>query len=276
MHRIILSGMPGKMITTVAERMTQVTAHPYNLNVHFIALAGPDMPQRYKVLKQEFRLLSPQEHEAELRYCMANWAPAPTVVDFSTPDVINKNAELYCKCKIPFVMGTTGGDRKALERVVIDSGNIAVISPNMAREVAEFEINLIDVVRRFPGEYKGYKLEIVESHQESKKDKSGTALNFLKYFQALGVEATPENIISIRDKETQRKMGIPEEFLDSHAWHTYSLTSPDGKVNVTRRHNINGRVPYADGTIEAISFLILKYAAGKKGIVYNMLDVYRK
>jgi hypothetical protein len=45
------------------------------------------------------------------------------------------NAELYCKLGLPFVMGTTGGDREMLYKTVKSSDVYAVISPQMGKQV---------------------------------------------------------------------------------------------------------------------------------------------
>lgn len=45
------------------------------------------------------------------------------------------NAELYSKVGVPFVMGTTGGDRDLLHKTVLDSNIYAVISPQMGKQV---------------------------------------------------------------------------------------------------------------------------------------------
>ena len=45
------------------------------------------------------------------------------------------NAELYCRVGVPFVMGTTGGDRDLLHKTVEDSKVYAVISPQMGKQV---------------------------------------------------------------------------------------------------------------------------------------------
>lgn len=45
------------------------------------------------------------------------------------------NAALYCKVGVPFVMGTTGGDRELLYKTVADSKVFAVISPQMGKQV---------------------------------------------------------------------------------------------------------------------------------------------
>lgn len=45
------------------------------------------------------------------------------------------NAELYSKVGVPFVMGTTGGDRDLLHKTVEDAKIYAVISPQMGKQV---------------------------------------------------------------------------------------------------------------------------------------------
>lgn len=40
--------------------------------------------------------------------------PDLVLVDYTLPQVLNGNAEFYCQNKLPFVMGTTGGDRDKL------------------------------------------------------------------------------------------------------------------------------------------------------------------
>lgn len=46
------------------------------------------------------------------------------------------NAELYSKVGVPFVMGTTGGDRDLLNKTVEDAKLYAVISPQMGKQVS--------------------------------------------------------------------------------------------------------------------------------------------
>lgn len=47
------------------------------------------------------------------------------------------NSDLYCKVGVPFVMGTTGGDRERLYKTVQDSNVYAVISPQMGKQVID-------------------------------------------------------------------------------------------------------------------------------------------
>lgn len=53
------------------------------------------------------------------------------------------NAELYAKVGVPFVMGTTGGDRDRLYKTVADSNVYAVISPQMGKQVVKFHCCLV-------------------------------------------------------------------------------------------------------------------------------------
>jgi len=49
------------------------------------------------------------------------------------------NAELYSKVGVPFVMGTTGGDRNKLYETVEEAKIYAVISPQMGKQVCVLE-----------------------------------------------------------------------------------------------------------------------------------------
>ena len=54
----------------------------------------------------------------------------------STIDMLADNAVFYCQNKIPFVMGTTGGDRHKLLQDTKHAGVYAVIAPQMGKQVS--------------------------------------------------------------------------------------------------------------------------------------------
>lgn len=54
-------------------------------------------------------------------------------IDYTHPSAVNSNAEFYVKHGIPFVMGTTGGDRDKLLETVKDANLFSVIAPNMGK-----------------------------------------------------------------------------------------------------------------------------------------------
>lgn len=70
-------------------------------------------------------------------------------------------------------------------------------------------------------------------------------------------------------------MGVPEEHLLGHAYHTYTLTSPDASVQLQFQHNVNGRAIYAEGTVDAVFFLDKLRAEKSDSRVVDMIDVLR-
>lgn len=82
------------------------------------------------------------------------------------------------------------------------------------------------------------------------------------------------DIEKVRTREEQiSRMHVPESAIDGHAFHTYTLTSPDGSVTLEFKHNVCGRDVYADGTVDAALFLDRQIHAGADQRVYNMIDV---
>jgi len=197
-------------------------------------------------------------------------------VDFTHPAAVNPNAEFYCQSELPFVMGTTGGDRQKLAATVASSTIAAVIAPNMAAQIVGFQAMMEYAAESFPNLFKGYTLEIKESHQTGKADTSGTAKAMVRYFNQLGVPFAEDEIIKIRDPEIQKnQLGIDDAYLAGHAWHTYTLISEDQTVRFEFTHNVNGQEIYARGTLDALVFLAKKVDAGVRGKIYSMIDVLK-
>ena len=84
-------------------------------------------------------------------------------------------------------MGTTGGDREALLQDITSSGVYAVVAPNMGKQIVAFQTMMDIMAERFPGCFSGYELQVVESHQRSKVDTSGTAKAVIASFQKMGL-----------------------------------------------------------------------------------------
>jgi 4-hydroxy-tetrahydrodipicolinate reductase len=240
------------------------------------SLTGPgiDLPD-YKIDNLPVRLILPEVRDAAISEIMKAESPFISV-DFTLPAAANANAEFYCRNQLPFVMGTTGGDRERLAQTVLDSSVCAVIAPNMAKQIVGFQAMMEYAAQTFPGLFEGFSLEIKESHQSGKADTSGTAKAMVTYFNKLGVPFTETDIVKIRDPEIQKtRMGIPEAYISGHAWHTYTLDSPDKTARFEFTHNINGRDIYAWGTADAILYLEKKIRAGAKGAVFSMIDVLK-
>jgi 4-hydroxy-tetrahydrodipicolinate reductase len=267
--KVMVNGLPGKMATELAKKLIESE----RFDVRPYSLTGSEINNDVcYVSDQEFRLIMPKDREI----IMSAFKPEPEIsVDFTHPSAVNKNAEFYCSHGLHFVMGTTGGDRPALEKRVLESNIVAVIAQNMAKQIVAFQAMMKFAAENFPNVFRGYELEIVESHQKAKADPSGTAKSLIEHFNALGVPFTANQIKMVREPQQQLAMGVPEAALNGHGWHTYTLKSPDNSVLVSFTHNVNGREVYLAGTIDAIDYLSRKIAQGEKGNVYTMMDVLK-
>lgn len=238
--------------------------------------AAEESGQTVEVCGKEILVHGPSERESVLASISQKY-PNLIVVDYTIPATVNANAELYSKVGVPFVMGTTGGDRDLLHKTVKDSGNYAVISPQMGKQVVAFLAAMEIMAEQFPGAFSGYSLEVMESHQATKLDASGTAKAVISCFQKLGVSYDMEEIKLIRDPEQQLEMvGVPEEHLSGHAFHMYHLTSPDETVSFEFQHNVCGRSIYAEGTVDAVLFLAKKIKSKADKRLFDMIDVLRE
>jgi len=270
--KVMVNGLPGNMATNVAK----FARGDNRFELIPESLTGPEITEAEAVVDSvTIRLIRPEAREAVITE-IKDKQGAFISVDFSLPPAVNSNAEFYCTQGLPFVMGTTGGDRKLLQDTVNASSISAVIAPNMAKQIVGFQAMMEYAAENFPGIFNGYSLEIRESHQKGKADTSGTAKAMIKYFNHLGIPFGEKDVQMERDPVNQKNVwGIPEEYLGGHGWHTYSLVSGDKTVCLEFTHNVNGRDIYARGTLDAVFYLHEKVKAGAKGRVFSMIDVLK-
>jgi 4-hydroxy-tetrahydrodipicolinate reductase len=145
----------------------------------------------------------------------------------------------------------------------------------MAKQIVAFQAMMAYAAEQFKDLFKGYTVEIRESHQKGKADTSGTAKAMIGYFNKLGTPIETADIGMIREPEIQKGLGVPEAFVKGHAWHTYTLTSEDDTVRFQFIHNVNGRDIYAKGTLDAVDYLSQRIKQGIQGEVYSMIDVLK-
>lgn len=269
---IMINGLPGNVSTRIACRL----AGDDRFELLPWSLTGPEIEQPETTVGQTIvSLIRPDQRDEvipEIKQSRGRFIS----IDYTHPTSVNSNSEFYCRHDLPFVMGTTGGDRQRMMENVKRSEICAVIAPNMAKQIVGFQAMMEYAARQFPGMFNGYSLTIRESHQQGKADTSGTARAMVGYFNALGIDFSENDIIKERDPERQAgQWNIPAEHLGGHAWHTYTLLSPDQSVKFEFTHNINGRDVYAEGTADAIVFLDNQCRQGKKGTVFSMIDVLR-
>lgn len=249
--KVIVNGLPGKMATAIAEAII----NSGDMKLLPRSLTGPEIEDKTVVVGGEkISLLSPgQKRYLVIKRKITNIPDV--IIDFSHPLAINENVSLYTRKRIPFVLGTTGGDQKFISRKVSDARLIAVVAPNMAKEIVAFQSMMEYAAEKFSGAFKGYTLEVIESHQKTKADTSGTAKAVIASFNKLGIPFTIEQIDKKRSEADYEALGIPREYWNGHGWHTYILRKPDGSVFFQFTHNVNGRAVYVDGVLDAVRFL---------------------
>jgi 4-hydroxy-tetrahydrodipicolinate reductase len=268
--RVMVNGLPGNMAATVAGHVVKDS----RFELIPFSLTGADIPfSEYKLKDMLIRLIHPDKREAAIGDIVKS-NPGAITVDYTHPSAVNANAVFYARHRLPFVMGTTGGDRKSLESTVISSATAAVIAPNMAKQIVGLQAMLEYGAAHFPDLYKGYSLKVRESHQKGKADTSGTAKAIIGYFNRMGIPFTENDIHKERGPDVQQKeWGIPQAYIAGHGWHTYTLTSADQTVAFEFTHNVNGRDVYALGTLDAVVYLYGKISRGVQGRVFSMIDV---
>jgi 4-hydroxy-tetrahydrodipicolinate reductase len=270
--KVMVNGLPGNVARIVAHHIQKDPRFellPYSLT-------GPEITDpECAIGPGPVALIGPAEKTSRIDDIKQHHGRFLSV-DFTHPAAVNLNAEFYCGAELPFVMGTTGGDRQKLAETIASSTIAAVVAPNMATQIVGFQAMMEYAAESFPNLFKGYTLEIKESHQKGKADTSGTAKAMVKYFNQLGVPFSEDEIVKIRDPGIQKnQLGIAEAYLTGHGWHTYTLVSEDQTVRFEFTHNVNGRKIYAGGTLNALLFLFEKVKAGARGKMFTMIDVLK-
>jgi 4-hydroxy-tetrahydrodipicolinate reductase len=271
--QIMVNGIPGNMAVNVARHV--ITDDRFEL-IPF-SLTGPEIEEtNYSLDEIKIHLIRPSDRVSKINKLKQDNKIFITV-DYTHPSAVNDNVKFYCETGLPFVIGTTGGDRDKLPAIVQSSTICAVIAPNMAKQIVGFQAMMEYASTNFPDIFNGYSLKIKESHQKGKADTSGTAKAMVKYFNNMGISFSEKDIKQERDSETQKKIwNIPENYLAGHAWHTYTLLSEDKTVCLEFTHNINGRDVYSRGSLDAVEYLHKKVSQGAKGKVFSMIDVLKQ
>lgn len=228
--KVMVNGPPGNM----AKKAAEYVAKADNLVLFPYAFTGPEISDKTITVEgNEITLVKPSEREDLIAKLKEENNLPDISVEFTHPDSINDNVDFYCRHKLPSVVGTTGGDRKALEDRVRNSETIAVIAPNMAKQIVAFQAVMQDFADEHEGKWvnneKG--LYIRESHQcadvtadfKGKADTSGTAKAVVEYFNKIGLPYDANEIVKIRDVEDQLALGVPRWALKAHGWHRYKL-----------------------------------------------------
>jgi 4-hydroxy-tetrahydrodipicolinate reductase len=147
-----------------------------------------------------------------------------------------------------------------LETEIMTPGFPLIICPNTSILL----LKALNIVKANGKQFENYDISITESHQSTKKTEPGTAYTF-----ADSLKLPLNKIVSIRDPEIQQHIiGIPQEYLDKHAYH--KIVIKDGTDEVTIETKVLGHSSYAKG-VKTIIETVLKHKLDNKR--YTILDL---
>lgn len=218
---VMVNGMPGPMATASAEACLRK-----GLKLSPVAMTGPDVPPSTITVHDSVTgkttdvKLIPSSQTEELESAIEGLKMGCgennlLCIDYTHPSAVNSNANFYVKNAIPFVMGTTGGDRDQLMRDMQDAKHFAVIAPNMGKQIVAMQAALEDLSSKFPSAFSGYTLKVKESHQKTKADTSGTAKAVIDSLKKLSDDNFEyDDIQMVRDDDEAVAFGVPEDSIN--------------------------------------------------------------
>jgi 4-hydroxy-tetrahydrodipicolinate reductase len=181
------------------------------------------------------------------------WRGVDVAIDFSTPDVVVRNATALARRGINLVIGTTGWQQdERTVRNAVDDGNVAaVVAPNFSTGVALFEAIAARAAGLFAAQ-QDFGAFVHEAHHAAKKDApSGTALLLKRAMEQSGFTRPI-------DLSSTRAGFIP-------GTHTIGFDGPAETITLT--HAARDRSGFARGALTAA-----KWVVGKRGW-FTMKDV---
>ncbi len=249
MPKIIISGCNGKMGQTV----TAICAEKTDMKV----VAGFDLNA---VKLSDYPVYAePLEFSGE----------ADVIIDFSTPDSLERLLSYALSRKIPCVLCTTGYNKEQLTLIETTSKLLPIFkSGNMS-----LGINLLTALVKKAAAVLGedFDVEIVESHHSSKVDApSGTAL-MLADAAAAGLPHESEYIYdrhSVRQKRGKNEIGISSVRGGSIVGEHEVIFAGRDEV-VVFKHTAYSRSIFANGAVSAAEYLSRVTKPG----LYDMNDV---
>lgn len=180
------------------------------------------------------------------------------IIEFALPkDIINRITFAATR-KIPYVIGTTGWDRRLEEARAIVKKNDATLlfGSNFSIGVGIFS-RLVEKAASIINAYNGYyDIMMTEAHHRNKKDSpSGTALTIANKIIAANQQKT-----RICTESLQRKIEADELHIaslrggDIPGMHRVILDSPADSI--TLEHNARNRSGFASGAIIGLEWLL--------------------
>jgi len=189
------------------------------------------------------------------------------VINFTNPEATLESARWCNNRKIPLVTGTTGLNEDQKKKLKLASKAVPIVfDSNMS-----LGVNLIDsVLPHFAKVLTGFAIEMVEIHNENKKDSpSGTAIRFAQTL----VKAKGGEIVYGRAKGHSDNRPINEVVVHAirggtvPGEHTIYFLGPDEVIEI--HHRALSRKIFALGAIKAVKWIVNV----KKPGLYSMNNV---
>ena len=163
--------------------------------------------------------------------------------------------EFCARTKSIFIELSTG-----LETETLQSDFPLIICPNTSILV----LKTLNMLKANGRNFENYSISITESHQSTKKTEPGTAYAF-----ANSLKFPVDKIVSVRNpKIQQNEVGIPEEYLEKHAYH--KIIIKDGSDEVTIETKVLGHDSYAKGVKLIIEAALINSLENRS---YTVLDL---
>lgn len=157
---IMINGMPGQMATEAANACIR-----RGFKVASIGFTGPDTKEAEISLSNDVMVnlqkgpgFSATATEQLKRLKTSH--PNLIVIDYTHPSAVSNNVAAYVEAKVDFVMGTTGFDADEVNTLMEKGTNLAVIAPNMAKQIVAVQYILQEAARKFPGSFSGFELKV--------------------------------------------------------------------------------------------------------------------
>jgi 4-hydroxy-tetrahydrodipicolinate reductase len=159
---VMVNGMPGPMALEVAKACVD---RGYNLIP--IGFTGENQPayctvQGVKDVVNVELMAGPglSDQPGKVLKNLKELHPNLIIVDYTHPSAILNNLACYVENDCEFVMGTTGGDSAKMMEIFNKGTNLAIIAPNMAKQIVALQAALLEMSNRFPKSFADYKLTV--------------------------------------------------------------------------------------------------------------------
>ena len=175
---------------------------------------------------------------------VTEWANA---ADFAKPSiVVHAGSGRELEAVIAFCERTNSTLVEVATGSAIENRDVrfpVVLCPNTNILMLKFMV----MMARSGDLFKGYQIQLTESHQAAKTSTPGTAVGVA---HSLGLPSA--EIRSVRDPVEQSEvLGIPAEHLSRHAYHHIEIQ--DGQTSLTLETRVFDKAPYAVGVAKIVA-----------------------